>query len=346
MFRQAAKPFLFAVSLLVAVGTIEVGFRITNKGRPPEWSFYHPRGYLTDDPVLGFAPTPGFSSPWKKFMLSNNSAGFRDAEHAVEKGPGVMRVLAVGDSQTWGANVDVGSTYLRQLAVKKNIEVLLGGVPGYASDQAVARFRREAPRWKPDVALLAVFLDHQYGDLPRLAAHKHFGLYRVAGGHLVPNSVAMKIQGGGLRGAWAALVLYVRANSHLSFFIRSFGADPTLQGQFFVPLTRISPAEKNETIGMLIDNLRDFQTAAAEAKAKPIVIFIPSLAHYLAPDPSAKATTEEVLRRTRRLGLLVLDLHPRFYRNLSEQKPLYFPDNHLSPVGHEVVAEELEKFFQ
>jgi lysophospholipase L1-like esterase len=90
-----------------------------------------------------------------------NSEGFRDEEFPVRPVPGVVRIVCLGDSWTFGANVGPESTYPSMLA--KTLEaahpgvsfrVFNLGVLGYSSYQGLQLLRTRALQLEPDVVLI------------------------------------------------------------------------------------------------------------------------------------------------------------------------------------------------
>jgi hypothetical protein len=92
--------------------------------------------------------------------LSSNSRGLRGTvEYALAKPQDVRRVVALGDSFTFGEEVSDDETMAAVLATMlRGAEVLNFGVHGYAHDQMLLYLREEALRYAPDVVLLG-FVD-------------------------------------------------------------------------------------------------------------------------------------------------------------------------------------------
>ncbi len=111
---------------------------------------HHPtRGWTLERNLRG---VPGLGPR----RLSSNSRGLRgSAEHAVEKPPGVLRIAVLGDSFSFGEDVDDAETYASQLErLVPGSEVLNLGIHGYGHDQMLLYLREEGLRYRPDVVLL------------------------------------------------------------------------------------------------------------------------------------------------------------------------------------------------
>jgi lysophospholipase L1-like esterase len=96
-----------------------------------------------------------------RWTVVTNSNGFRDREFSREKPPSALRILCLGDSWTFGANVDQEEAYPRRLQALidsrfpgSNIEILNFGVLGYSSFQGLELLKRTAIDYDPDVLLI------------------------------------------------------------------------------------------------------------------------------------------------------------------------------------------------
>jgi len=87
------------------------------------------------------------------WTIALNSRGYRTGEFARAKAPGVLRVACVGDSWTFGMNVDQDRTYPSRLAADlgARAEVLNFGVLGYSSFQGRRLLERRVLELDPDV---------------------------------------------------------------------------------------------------------------------------------------------------------------------------------------------------
>jgi lysophospholipase L1-like esterase len=132
-------------------------------------------------------PKPGVTDPWVGFRLRSNytytevggarvrtnSRGFRNREVSAERPPGSVRILAVGDSSTFGYGVRADETYpavLERLLSKRypgrTVEVINAGTPGWSSGNGAAFLAREGLAWKPDAVLISFGYNEQLGSAP------------------------------------------------------------------------------------------------------------------------------------------------------------------------------------
>lgn len=115
-----------------------------------------------------------------------------------ERVPGVLRVLALGESATQGDDVETGNfpAYLRRLLPRRvqgysGIEVINAGVAGWLSDQLALRVERELADYRPDVVICYLGWNdfHNYdpfSEPPRCTCYQHHfgGLFHQQTAHL------------------------------------------------------------------------------------------------------------------------------------------------------------------
>lgn len=129
----------------------------------------------TNNPMLIYELKPGGSSSIDNVTNRISSQGLRDREFTLPKPPGVRRIVAIGDSVTYGLGVRIEDTFSKQLeslfnsrpeAGKNPVEVLNMGVNGYKTAQEVEHLRVNGLRFEPDLVLLTYNLNDP-GDFSR-----------------------------------------------------------------------------------------------------------------------------------------------------------------------------------
>ena len=119
----------------------------------------HESSYPTShDPLLGYVPTPGAKRKWPSGeALTITPAGLRSNG---QRHPAAGRlVLAVGDSFTFGDEVDDRDTWPAHLERILERPVLNGGVFGYGFDQIVLRAERLLERFPARVLIVSLIPD-------------------------------------------------------------------------------------------------------------------------------------------------------------------------------------------
>lgn len=102
-------------------------------------------------------------------IWKTNSEGFRGIPLQQKK----LRIMVYGDSNIQARFSPLQETYPWQLGQYLNqtnsdsIEVINAGVVGFGPDQSLLKFKEEHKTFKPDIVILQVFADNDYGDLIR-----------------------------------------------------------------------------------------------------------------------------------------------------------------------------------
>lgn len=129
------------------------------------------------DPELGWRHVPYAARLWTeegKGLIKINSDGHRDRERRIEKPPGTFRIAIFGDSMTEAVQVNLDQTFCYLLeemlrAQGQRVEVLNFGVNGYSPIQELVLFKRQGPRYLPDLIIWAAYLDNDVsGSHPEL----------------------------------------------------------------------------------------------------------------------------------------------------------------------------------
>lgn len=148
------------ISLLLSFGALELGIRLVD---PLGISYYEQAGdYVRDklaDDHLIFRHKPSWETRYGDIRVIYNERGLRDRP-ILPKADGEYRILALGDSVTFGWGVDQGKTFAARLEsllpsrLHRPVRVINSGVGGYNTVQEVTYFKRDGIALKPDLVLL------------------------------------------------------------------------------------------------------------------------------------------------------------------------------------------------
>jgi hypothetical protein len=150
-----------------------------------------PTGYTTFDPVLGWTTRPGYVSP--DGAVHVNARGLRGRREYDELPPrGVRRVLAAGESFTFGEEVADAETWGAQLEERLGGEVLNYGVGGYGTDQAFLRLAREA-RGPAEAVVVGLMVENIGRNVNRYRPLWHPGTQPAAKPRYVVRPVGLEL---------------------------------------------------------------------------------------------------------------------------------------------------------
>ena len=181
--HRPARPRLIRIlAVLITVAAMELLLRLAVGA----WARWSPLGCGTRPEFLGrllFAHAGGSPAPnGKEAMTPDPHRGLRSAsvqrrsgsgrgeasahvrgtrgerEYAIPKPPSMLRIVALGDSQTYGYGVDGDATWPAQLErALDGVEVVNLGEPAYAHDQMYFALKDDGLPLEPDAVVLGFF---------------------------------------------------------------------------------------------------------------------------------------------------------------------------------------------
>jgi lysophospholipase L1-like esterase len=161
--RLLANLLLLAVSLGVPLLIGEIALRV-RLGPPIHWIF--PQETYQADPESGYRLVPGQASHTHDQPVFVNSLGLRAAEVPRSVPEGTERILALGDSQTFGVGLPLADTWPAQLELALDQrggaprrEVLNAGLPASDTCQQVAILRRLLRELEFDAVVLGFYVN-------------------------------------------------------------------------------------------------------------------------------------------------------------------------------------------
>jgi len=159
------KLAVLAAAMFVAFGLCEIGARLMFPA--PQDPGREPRILFQSQPWGGFVHLPNQQGWMDDGFITVNSLGLRGPEPESPRVPGHPRVLAIGDSTTFGLGVNDQETYVARLqrelrSINPGSEAINGAISGFNLELETRLLRHFAPVLRPDIVLIGFF----WNDLP------------------------------------------------------------------------------------------------------------------------------------------------------------------------------------
>lgn len=183
--RIASTLAALTLGVLVSAAMLEIGVRwfLGTQVRFPRRVVSAPWGLRINEPHAEYRHV----SPDVSVTFRINGQGMRaDRDFPVEKPPGVLRIVSLGDSFTAGYEVEAEETFSSVLegALRARglpVEVLNTGVSGFSTAEAYLYLERELWRYQPDLVLVSFYVND-------LVDNVRTGLFALEDGQLVPRA--------------------------------------------------------------------------------------------------------------------------------------------------------------
>jgi lysophospholipase L1-like esterase len=293
------------------------------------------------DPRLIWVFRPGASGTWEsdefREVTTINSLGMRDHEIGPKRA-GEFRILAIGDSFTYGHGVQLEESWPKVLERRlsadvpddRTVSVLNAGQPGYGLDQVFESFRVRRLDLEPDLVLLGLHSTDVTEDADK-------PLFDLRDGRLVPVDA---------RGNWVYLQAsalervpsWLRSSRLLRLALSLLRGAPPLRG----PAPRDPEALHAWQRDKAVAELAVLKDLGRERGFRVAVVLMPS--DWALRDPSWQPFAD-LAGRIRALGVPVLDAFGNLSARVDEPLGLFFPkDKHLNAEGNRVLADLVANF--
>jgi lysophospholipase L1-like esterase len=359
--RVAARLLLLGISAFLGLLAAELAVRLVR----PQPVMVVSRGLYEPDPPRRYRLQPGFKGSLTNRVefdtrVSIDQAGLRGPEAGAKppatKSPGTLRVLALGDSFTFGVGAQAGETYparLEEILRSRGVraEVLNAGAPGFSVPDETAWFQRWGRPLEPDVILLAVFVGNDLQDAA------------PGGPKVVVADGALLVEGEKGR----SLSRWLYYHSHLYVLLKSSALGGPLRRLLGLP----EPLETRQLRSEMELYAKDrpskiaLEGGAATEKAvaglvesaggaRILAVIIPSLVQVdstrwqaslkrfgLEPRSYDSDQPTRLFREIfARHGVPALDLTGPFTEAIRRGEEIYYPiDQHLTPAGYRLMAQ-------
>jgi SGNH hydrolase-like domain, acetyltransferase AlgX len=287
-----------------------------------------------------------------------NAAGVRDDEEVGPKAPNERRIVLLGDSLVLSVQVPFRDTFGELLEQRLNARpspyryrVINAGVQGYGPVEELFFFKSIAATLQPDLVIETIFVGNDAEEAVR-SAPRLLGDARPAS-EAVTDTVATRLRRL-VRRSMVLQLLRLRVVSATDRFSGTLSApEPPLQSYAAHPAARIA-----DGLAVSRQCVRDIAATAAATGASTAIALMP--ARFQVDDADygrlreavaaaggelqRDAATERFDAALAELPLPRLDLLPAL-RHALPGPDLFFQETvHLTPRGHRVVADALDRF--
>lgn len=347
---------LFTVIFIVQFGIFEAGLRTWGSSEAAP-SF---QGLFENDPVLGYRLKPGarirFATDEFDTEIRINSAGVRDDEEIGEKAPDERRILILGDSLVLSVQVPFRQTFGELLERRLNgrgspvhYRVINGGVQGYGPVQELLFLRSLIPVIKPDLIVETLFVGNDIEEAVGAEALLEGRQRAIA--DTVRDAFITRLRRT-VRRSMVLQVLRLRVLTATQRFTRTTGPpEPPLQSYAARPAPRIGRG-----LAIIHRVIQQMQQEGSAAGARVAVILMPARFQVNDDDYGhlreavtqsggtllRDAAGERIDEALRDIPVPRFDVLPPLRAGGSDV--FFLRTVHLTPRGHEIVAEALDQF--
>lgn len=246
-----------------------------------------------------------------------DSLGFRGPEVRQPKPAGMLRVVCLGDSSTFGLGEPYKDIFEAKLAEYlpgrlggRAVEVIDAGVVGYTSTQALEHFRRDALPLKPDVVVIMPGAINEVYTMDVTDAER----------------LRMLKKGEGTR-RFRSVLLKLRTAQLVLRIVRA--AEPRRKKVPRAPLAQFN--DDLESFAALARDNGFILVVASPHRKKKIDAQFPELEGYSAA----------LADFARRHSFQFADVRAEYRRGIYEEDLLFRDDFHPTAAGHDIIAQML-----
>lgn len=348
---------IIIVSLVVTV-TLFIADRAIAVVRGPIVKPVNQLGMETGFNPSGTRLRPGFDSTYRNaefaIHIRINSHGLRGPEHSYERPPGTIRILALGDSFTFGQGVEYDQAWPWLLAATADgparVESINAGWASPSQSGQLEYLRRFGLRYDPDLVIAMIFVGNNVVN--ELAAERagEGGLQDVElfAGYLTNYQVRVGPLGA-VRQAVDELLPNLYEITTLALVKLQYGLG-SRRATFDYILADDEPAEIRHGWERLLAAVEGIVRATEAAGKRAAVVVAPfydqvTVTRYplgYTPDRPQRI----LIRFCAQRALECLDLRPALVAAGDPADLYYVKDGHWTPRGHDVVAKAIRDWLQ
>lgn len=342
---------LFAFVALTCIIALELSLRFLYPMNVSQVNWWVNKVDYTYDKDLIYAGVKNTAytnySPEYSEKVSTNAYGYRDHEFEKKK-PGNYRILAVGDSFTFGLGIETNDSTYPKLLEKylktrpelrnKDIEVFNVAAKGYSPDQEYRQIQKELFTLEPDMILWNFSVP---GDMYNLL---HEGKWPIPSLYDVKEDTLVPLDG---RFNWLYIAKYIKAHSP-SFVGTSHIFNILTYRISQVRFTSRKPYISNKDMASWIAKkihleIKDIQKLAKKKNVRLVVVSLPYPEQFNLNTQSRSLTLtyQAIVQSVQQSGTMVIDMKDSIVKKKTlSWRDLYFKmDYHPNQKGVAFFAE-------
>lgn len=319
------------------------------------------------EPRRGWALRPGLRArmvgPHDAYDVETDATGYRQASADGPRAADELRVMALGDSVTFGWGVEREERYpellAQALALRTGRSVRLANlaVPGYSIDQSLWTYERDGVPWNPDIVVLCTVLNdvaganqgrHDGKAKPALSRRPDGGWERVEPPpeQVVPTRLPAVLRWSSRSAAVAWVRGWVEPRRALPPLQEQRPWDASMARQLDTMLRDLGE-QYGDPGAPIHEALRRLAERVAAGGATFVVVCCPFAHDPHLVDPRLTAPPEgrresvfsaTVREQCRALGIRCVSVDEAFARQVERGERLHVGDGHPNALGHRLIA--------
>jgi lysophospholipase L1-like esterase len=293
---------------------------------------------------VGWTGQPGARGRHAGVPVAFNSLGLRDAEPAPQPKPGTIRILALGDSVTFGMGVLQEQAYPHRTELLLNagrgardprVDVLNMGIPGYNTLHQLAQLRELGLALNPKVVVVG-FL---YNDIELSSAQKEEAGAKQALQTSFPRRMKSAVNGSWVwvkqRSKFADWLSPRLGNALRPLGVKGFGQVGEVKDQY---------VDTNPNWRRMQGALLEMKRLTAERGIELVVMVIPAMANFTEASYPIKEYHQAVAGFCDAHSFKCLDVLYAFWGLDGTKFWISATDGHPNVEGHRIMADALARF--
>ena len=290
--------------------------------------------------AVGWSGQPNTRGMHAGVPVAFNGFGLRDAQRPAQPSAGTVRVLALGDSVTFGMGVAQDKTFPAQTEALLNarsqgaaVEVLNMGIPGYNTLHELALLREVGFGLRPDV----VVLGYLYNDVELSSGQKVDVKVEAqpSAARRIKSLVNSSWSGLKKHSMFAAWLSPLLGNALRPLGVKGFGKVGEVKDQY---------VESNPNWRRMQEAILEMKRLTSERNVDFVVMVIPAMANFTDATYPIREYHQAVVAFCRQNGIAVLDLLPAFWGHDGTKFWISATDGHPNAEGQRIIATALSDY--